>query len=155
MLAQLTLWNIFLVCFFWVFCLLLKVVVFCTCWQQSNLKFFRHGEHLPGFGFCICLLRLPFFQFCYFLLTLLRMEGKKATPTRFSPVTSTNVGISSQNFLTFSFNPFFPKLMNLNQHHPAKKVVFWSNPYQIEVMITSLIEVLEVPNFGHITIFTI
>ena len=27
-------------------------------------------------------------------------------PTSFSPVTSTNVGISPQNFLTFSFNPF-------------------------------------------------
>ena len=32
--------------------------------------------------------------------------GKKANPTNFSPVTSTNVGISPQNFLTFSFNPF-------------------------------------------------
>ena len=38
-------------------------------------------------------------------LTLFRMGGKKA-PSSFSPVTSTNVGISSQNFLTFSFNPF-------------------------------------------------
>ena len=27
-------------------------------------------------------------------------------PTSFSPVTSTNVGSSPQNFLTFSFNPF-------------------------------------------------
>ena len=27
-------------------------------------------------------------------------------PTMFSPVTSTNVGISPQNFLTFSFLPF-------------------------------------------------
>ena len=25
---------------------------------------------------------------------------------KFSPVTSTNVGITPQNFLTFSFNPF-------------------------------------------------
>ena len=32
--------------------------------------------------------------------------GKKAPPTSFSPVTSTNVGISPQNFLTFSFNAF-------------------------------------------------
>ena len=31
--------------------------------------------------------------------------GKKAPTTSFSFVTSTNVGISSQNFLTFSFNP--------------------------------------------------
>ena len=27
-------------------------------------------------------------------------------PTSFSPVTSTNVGINPQDFLTFSFNPF-------------------------------------------------
>ena len=41
------------------------------------------------------------------LLTLLRMEGgQKGPPTSFSPVISTNVGISPQNFLTFRFNPF-------------------------------------------------
>ena len=32
--------------------------------------------------------------------------GKRGPPTSFSPVISTNVGISLQNFLTFSFNPF-------------------------------------------------
>ena len=37
-------------------------------------------------------------------LTLFRQQ--KVTPTSFSPVTSTNVGISPQNFLTFSSNPF-------------------------------------------------
>ena len=31
---------------------------------------------------------------------------KKGPPTCFYPVTSTNVGISRQDFLTFSFNPF-------------------------------------------------
>ena len=58
-------------------------------------------------------------------------------PTSFSPVTSTNVGLRSQNFLTFSFDPFVtlvqnfkfvpsasPKLLNLNQDHPSKKAVF-------------------------------
>ena len=30
---------------------------------------------------------------------------QKGPPTSFSPVTSTNVGVSPQNFLTFSFNP--------------------------------------------------
>ena len=40
-------------------------------------------------------------------LTLSRMGGgQKGPPTSFSPVTSTNVRISPQNFLTFSFNPF-------------------------------------------------
>ena len=30
----------------------------------------------------------------------------KRPPTSFSPVTSTNVGISPQNFHAFNFNPF-------------------------------------------------
>ena len=47
------------------------------------------------------------------------------------------------------------KLLNLNQDHPSKKVVFWPNPYKIEIMITSLIEMLELPNFGHMTTSTI
>ena len=63
--------------------------------------------------------------------------GKEVPRTSFSPVTSTNVGFGSQNFLTFSFNPFAtlvqnfkfvssasPKLLNLNQDHPSKKVIF-------------------------------
>ena len=63
--------------------------------------------------------------------------GKKGLSTRFSPVTSSNVRISLQNFLTFSFNPFdrlvwnikflpsaSPKLLSLNQDHPSKKSGF-------------------------------
>ena len=55
----------------------------------------------------------------------------------FSPVTSTNVKISQQNFLTFSFNPFdtlvlnfkflpsaSPNLLNFNQDRSSKKAVF-------------------------------
>ena len=37
-------------CFFFLFLVVL---------QQSDLKFVRHGEHLSGFSFCICL----FFDF--------------------------------------------------------------------------------------------
>ena len=33
-------------------------------------------------------------------------EGQKGPPTSFSPVTSTNVRIIPQNFLTFCFNSF-------------------------------------------------
>ena len=43
------------------------------------------------------------------------------------------------------------KLLKFNQDTPQKKWFFWSNPYKIEVMITSFIEVLELPNFGHMT----
>ena len=72
------------------------------------------------------------------------------------------------HFYKRSFNPFVtlaqnykviptasPKLLNLNQDHPSKKLVSWSNPYKIDVMITSLIEMLELPNLGHMTTSTI
>ena len=65
-------------------------------------------------------------------LTLFRMGGTKSFPP-LTPVTSINVEISPQNFLTFSFNPFTTmvqsfktipsastKLLNLNQGHPQK-----------------------------------
>ena len=66
-------------------------------------------------------------------------EGAKKPPppTSFSPVTSANIGISSQNFLTFSFTSFgtlvqnfkfvpsaSPKLLNFNKEHPSKKSSF-------------------------------
>ena len=73
-----------------------------------------------------------------------------------------------RNFLTFSFNSTVslmqnykiilsasPNLLNLNQEHPSKNCFFWSNSYKIEVTITSLIEIPELPNFGHITSDTI
>ena len=42
-----------------------------------------------------------------YLLTLFRMgEAKSPTPTSFAIATSTNARISTQNFLTISFNPF-------------------------------------------------
>ena len=57
-----------------------------------------------------------------------RGGGLKKPPTRFSPVTSTIVGISPQNYLTFSLNSFAtllwifkaipsasPKLLNFKQ----------------------------------------
>ena len=94
--------------------------------------------------------------------TLFRIgAGQKGPPTSFSPVTSTNVGIIPQNFQIFGFNPFATlvknfkfvpsasqKLLNLNQDHP-------SNPYKIEVAITSLIEMLQLTNFGYMNTSTI
>ena len=107
-----------------------------------------------------------------YCLTLFRRGGrgrgsKKATPTSFSPVTSINVALSPENFPTFSFNPFATlvqnfmvipssstKSLNLNQDHPLQKL-FWSNSYKIDVMITSLIEMLVLLNLGHMTTPTI
>ena len=86
----------------------------------------------------------------------------------FFPVTSNNVRTSPQNFLTFSCKPFgtlvwnfkfapsaSAELLNLNQDHPSKKAVFWSNPFKIGVVITFLIEMLELTNFGHMNTSTI
>ena len=58
---------------------------------------------------------LPFsFRSVFFdsdFLTLFRMGGqggggKKVPPTRFSSLTSANIGINPKNFLKFSFNAF-------------------------------------------------
>ena len=46
--------------------------------------------------------------------------------------------------------------MQLEPRPPLKKsVFFWSNSYTIDTMITSLIEMLELQNFGYMTAFTI
>ena len=47
------------------------------------------------------------------------------------------------------------KLLKLSKSTPQKNRIFWSSPYKIELMITSLIESLELPNFGHMTTSTI
>ena len=39
-------------------------------------------------------------------------ERQKGCPTDFYPATSTNVGISPKNFLTFIFNPFLTLAYN-------------------------------------------
>ena len=93
-------------------------------------------------------------------------EAKKGPLPVVSPVASTNIGISPQNFQTFIFNSFVTlvltsipsastKLLNLNRDDLSKKCFFGSNPYKIEVMITSLTEMLELPNFGHMMTSTI
>ena len=79
--------------------------------------------------------------------------------TSFSPLTFVKVEIIPANFLIFGFNPFVTmlynfkampsaslKLLSLNSDHPLQK----SNPlHKMEVTRTSLVEMLERPNFGH------
>ena len=41
-------------------------------------------------------------------------------------------------------------LLNFNEDdHPIENVFFWSDPYKIEAMKTSFIDMLELPNFAH------
>ena len=48
-----------------------------------------------------------------------------------------------------------PKLLKrMFKSNPQKNCFFWSNLYQITVMITSLIEMQELLNFGHMTTST-
>ena len=50
-----------------------------------------------------------------------------------------------------------PKLLSLNQEHSSKKKFFWLKSfshYKIEVT-TFLTEMLEIPDFGHVTTSTI
>ena len=97
-------------------------------------------------------------------LTLFRMGGKKATPTSFSPATSTNVGFDPKTFwlLFLTLLPHWCKISSLylvpvpnhwiwTKITPQKKRFFWSSPYKIEVTLTFLIEMLQLPNFGHMT----
>ena len=86
------------------------------------------------------------------------MEGGQSgtpCPCKFLPVTSTNVGISHKNSLTFSFKPFPTLLKNFRfitsastKTTPPKSA---SSGHKIEIMIISLKEMLELPNFGHMT----
>ena len=47
-----------------------------------------------------------------------------------------------------------PKLSNLNQEQVSKTWSYWSSPFKIGATITSLIEMLELPKFGHMTTST-
>ena len=62
-------------------------------------------------------------------------------PTKSSPPTATPTS-------------FFP-LLNFNQEQPSKNKFLWSNPYKIDVIITSHIEMLDLQKFDHITTSTI
>ena len=67
-----------------------------------------------------------------------------------------NSNFSAMLVLNFKTIPSAsPKLLNLNQKHPSKKLFFLSNPSEIEIMITSVIEMLYLPNFAQMTTLTI
>ena len=96
-----------------------------------------------------------------------RQKAQPSPTTRFCLVTSTNVPISTQNFPSFNFDLFAtlllnfnaipcvsPTWLNLKQDHPSKKRFFWSQPYKTKIM-SSVIEMLDLPIFDHMTTFAI
>ena len=58
------------------------------------------------------------------ILTPFRMEGGGGGPTSFSPITSTNVRISSKNFLTFTFDIFTTPVYNF-KGIPSPSPSYW------------------------------
>ena len=90
-------WNFYFRFFLYTFCL-------SFLWEKVA-KLWR-GEKLIKVSSSVTAIPCPIFVSgdC---LTLFRMGGGvERPPTSFSPITSTNVRISPQNFFTFSFNPF-------------------------------------------------
>ena len=93
-------------------------------------------------------------------------DGRKRLTTSFPPVTSTNVGFSLQNvwLLVSNLLPHWsktsrsypvPNYWTWTKSTPKKNWFFWSNPYKIDIMITSVIEMLELSNLGHMATFWI
>ena len=116
----------------------------------------------------VCTIKGLLFLLLQLLDVFLVQKGPPLPLTRFSHVTPTNVWISPQNFLTFSFKPFatlmqiyssylvsVPNYWTWTKTTPQKKWFIWSNGYKLEVMINSLIEMLELPNFSQVTTSTI
>ena len=106
------------------------------------------------------------------LLTLFRMWGQKASPPPPLPVSPLQLlqtyELTPKTFwaLVLTLLPHWPKILSSylvpvpihwpwTKTTPQKKRFFWSNPYKIEVMITSFTKMLEAPNFGHMTTFTL
>ena len=92
-------------------------------------------------------------------------KAKQKALTSFCHVTSANVGsrppktfwllVSTPlpHFCKISRPYLVPWTMSTPQKKKKKRFL-WSNPYKIKVMITSLIVVLDLPNFGHMSTFT-
>ena len=57
--------------------------------------------------------------------------------------------------ISSSYLVLVPNYWNWTKTTPQKKRFFWSNPYKVEVMITFLIEMPELPKFGQVTTSTI
>ena len=83
---------------------------------------------------CVSLVMLQYFnastqfEFALFivaLLTVFRMASQKGPLPVFPPVTSTNVGISLQNFLAFSFNSIVTLVQNF-KFMPSISPNYWT-----------------------------
>ena len=103
-----------------------------------------------------------------FLLTSKILSVNTLPRTSSFPLSCTDVEISPKNFLTFSFNSLALLVSNfkhtkcqcqiieLEPRLPLKKSAFSCQIlYKTQVMRTSLLEMLDLPNFSHMTTSTI
>ena len=93
-------------------CLDQKPLYLCK-FKFTFLNFDVVQMYMYNLYFCICICKCTYKCKCLFLSfefqinpILNRGEGEKGSPTTFSPVTFTNIGINNQHFLTFNFNLF-------------------------------------------------
>ena len=100
----------------------IKIIITIICYLKTKFrKEFTQIKKLSGCKAGMCLLldtkicESTCFYFSKRYRSTLRVfinpiqdggRGVKVRPTSFSPLTSTNVEISPQNFLNFGFNPF-------------------------------------------------
>ena len=104
----------------------------------------------------------------YFTLTLFRIWGKKAPLAVFPLQLLQRYQLGPKTFWLLILT-LFPHWCKISSSYllpvpnywtwpkttHQKKRFSWSNPYKIEVLITSLTEMIELPNFGHMTTFTL
>ena len=126
------------------------------------ISFARYKKYM------ICVISFGKFSVVLLAFTCARAIGHKKGPSiSFSPVTFTNVELSPYTPKTFwpLVLTFLPHWCKISRSYLAqipnywtwtkttleKTWFFWSNPYEFEVMIISLIEMLELPNFDHMT----
>ena len=117
---------------------------------------------------------LPFIFCSPFFLNPIYDGVLKGPPTSFFSITFRNVRINPPppppppNFWLSVLNPFphsckisrsylpaVPIYWTLTKATLQEKGFFWSSPCEIEIMITFLIGMLELPKLGHMTISTI
>ena len=103
------------------------------------------------------------------LLTLFKMWGQKAPPLPVSPLQFLQMyELTPKTIwaLVLTLLPHWSKILSSylvpgptywpwTKTTPQKMRFFRSNPYKIEVIITFFTKMLESPNFGHMTTFTL
>ena len=130
--------------------LLRRLIRTCLCLLGNLLKLLAKNV--------LVTLGLPLFR---------KVQGEE----KMSPVNSFSPAFSTKQLPKLSEFQFYPfcdtgvrcrghtqwqsQITELEPRPFLKKVVFWSNLYETKFVKTSLIEMLELPNFGHITISAI